>query len=914
MKYERWICLLALAVATARADDAIPEASMQLGNGDFVSGRLLAADAGDLVVWQGTHFTAPFRFRLLDVNSVLYPPPAVLPRPEGEFCFELAGGDVLYGALAGITDQHVVLDESKFGKISVRREYLRRFFRWNAGKELVFVGPAGLNGWNAGGDGHWRDDGGHLVTAEPEAKLFGDLRIPPQAAFEVELAWTKLPNFILAFGTKSGEDAAKAGARLEVVGDALVAVRESKQGADLAAVTPVGPNEGRVNLRLFLDQPAGRLLVYSPTGKLLADLSARDAEAKPGAGLTLLNVAGDVRLERLRISRWNGVPVAGEGQTGARLVVADTALSGQPTAFDPGQQLLTVRDGTAEKQIPLKDVQEVVLETAALANAVQNLHLTYLDGTRIGGTLGRIDAEKIVMTSPAIVEEFSAPHRSLNTLRVIEPETAARDANSRRETLELPGARLHGRLVDGVEADNASCLVWEPELSRAASPLKPDAAGRIVYRVPPKRPKKVVQNENINRRQATAKMFDLGKLLQSSAPKPPQPPSGAAMEDRFLHLRSGDTIPCHVTAIDERGVSFTTSLSGATFVPHEKVKAVELVKTKALPKLAKLKRERLLTLPRMHRDSPPTQLVCSQTGDILRGRILALTDTKLKLEVKLDIREIPRNLVAQIIWLHEDELADESPGDSADPPPPKAENLAGRVQVRRSDGIRLTFDPQRVEGGAILGTSDVLGECRTDLSQVDQLLFGAAIEQAAQVLTYHRWKLHHAVDPKFVQEENGEAVAGKDSPLVGKPAPDFALDFLDGARFRLSEQKGKVVVLDFWATWCGPCLQVMPQVEQVAGEFRDAGVQLVAVNLEESPKQITATLERHKLNVPVVLDQDGVVARKYAANAIPQTVIVDREGNVARLFIGGGPDYADQLREALKQVVEGPKPAEAETK
>ena len=77
---------------------------------------------------------------------------------------------------------------------------------------------------------------------------------------------------------------------------------------------------------------------------------------------------------------------------------------------------------------------------------------------------------------------------------------------------------------------------------------------------------------------------------------------------------------------------------------------------------------------------------------------------------------------------------------------------------------------------------------------------------------------------------------GTESPLVGKPAPDFALDLLGGKKFRLAEAKGKVVVLDFWATWCGPCLQAMPQVEKVAGEFRDQGVQLVAVNLQETPK------------------------------------------------------------------------------
>ena len=108
-----------------------------------------------------------------------------------------------------------------------------------------------------------------------------------------------------------------------------------------------------------------------------------------------------------------------------------------------------------------------------------------------------------------------------------------------------------------------------------------------------------------------------------------------------------------------------------------------------------------------------------------------------------------------------------------------------------------------------------------------------------------------------------------------------------------------MVILDFWATWCGPCLQAMPQVERVADEFRDRGVTLIAVNLQEEPKQISSMLERHKLRPTVALDRDGAVAEKYAANAIPQTVIIDREGKVARLYVGGGPHLGDQFRDAL---------------
>jgi peroxiredoxin len=104
----------------------------------------------------------------------------------------------------------------------------------------------------------------------------------------------------------------------------------------------------------------------------------------------------------------------------------------------------------------------------------------------------------------------------------------------------------------------------------------------------------------------------------------------------------------------------------------------------------------------------------------------------------------------------------------------------------------------------------------------------------------------------------------------------------------------------------------MPLVAGVVREFADRDVKLIAVNLEEQPAQVRTVLERHKLSIPVALDRDGVVAAKYAVTAIPQTVVVDRDGKVARLFVGGGKKTADSLRQALQELGVG-KPAPAAT-
>ena len=349
----------------------------------------------------------------------------------------------------------------------------------------------------------------------------------------------------------------------------------------------------------------------------------------------------------------------------------------------------------------------------------------------------------------------------------------------------------------------------------------------------------------------------------------------------------------------------------------------------------------------MQKDSPPTHLIRSKDGDFLRGRILDMDDKRLSIEIRLEAKEIPRDRIAQIIWLHPDELkevtdnvtggvspsakasdgndattsntkptnreADADPLAKSDENSPSKHVEATRVQALRSDGIRLTFSPDMLEDKTLSGKSDVLGACRTELAQVDQLLIGAEIEKAAASLAYHKWKLHHATEPKIAQDVDGQSPDGRapglDSPLVGKPAPDFELPLLggNGKKFHLAESKGHIVVLDFWATWCGPCLQTMPLVEKVIEDFADAGVQLVGVNLEEQAKQITSTMDRHKLHLTVAMDQDGVVAGKYEASAIPQTVVIDREGKIVRLFVGGGPHLAEQLREVLRELLDGGK-------
>ncbi len=411
-----------------------------------------------------------------------------------------------------------------------------------------------------------------------------------------------------------------------------------------------------------------------------------------------------------------------------------------------------------------------------------------------------------------------------------------------------------------------------------------------------------------------------------------------------MYLKTGDTISCEIKRIDQRGVTIHSPRLDATFVPSDKLKAVELENRSRATRIDIAKRDRLLTLPRMEKEDPPTHLVRSTAGDYLRGRLVDMDDKTLTLEVRSETRHVDRERVASIIWLDVNEKKDK-PGTAKQGAGSKEQGgsekgrkgegekgrkldggekeegskVAGsqlghplggsaprsvptRVQALRSDGVRLTFRPEKLAGTVLQGASDVLGACRVELTEVDELIVNRAIEQEAQALPYQRWTLQPAVEPKFAQDDRAGG-AGMQSELVGKPAPDFELETLDGKRFRLSEQRDKIVVVDFWATWCGPCRQTLPDLVRAVAKYQDRNVTLLTVNLQETPEAIKDMMKRTDLKMPVGLDRDGKVAEKYAAVAIPQTVIIDGSGNVARLFVGGGPQYFDDLSGALEALV-----------
>src|SRR5438552_8863991 len=116
--------------------------------------------------------------------------------------------------------------------------------------------------------------------------------------------------------------------------------------------------------------------------------------------------------------------------------------------------------------------------------------------------------------------------------------------------------------------------------------------------------------------------------------------------------------------------------------------------------------------------------------------------------------------------------------------------------------------------------------------------------------------------------------------LKGKPAPDFTLKTLDGKDVTLSEQKGSVVLMDFWATWCGPCRASLPHVQKLAAdkELAAKGLKVWAVNAHEDQSKVSAFKKENSYSFETPLDAKGATMKDYMVHGIPTTVIVGRDG------------------------------------
>jgi peroxiredoxin len=139
----------------------------------------------------------------------------------------------------------------------------------------------------------------------------------------------------------------------------------------------------------------------------------------------------------------------------------------------------------------------------------------------------------------------------------------------------------------------------------------------------------------------------------------------------------------------------------------------------------------------------------------------------------------------------------------------------------------------------------------------------------------------------------------------GSVAPGFTLERLDGGTVRLSDLRGQVVLINFWATWCEPCKEEMPAMERLYQAHKDAGFELLAISVDDEPEPVRAFREEVGFSFPVLLDAEKEAARAYQTNRFPESFLVDAEGVVVERYIGPKSWDHEAYQERVARLIEG---------
>ena len=184
---------------------------------------------------------------------------------------------------------------------------------------------------------------------------------------------------------------------------------------------------------------------------------------------------------------------------------------------------------------------------------------------------------------------------------------------------------------------------------------------------------------------------------------------------------------------------------------------------------------------------------------------------------------------------------------------------------------------------------------------MSQIILGPQLEERVRVSPQSVDVVAGARCPTL--SSSSDAEGGSASTLIGQTAPEFRLTSLTGEAVQPHAYRGQVLILDFWASWCGPCMQSLPLVSEIVASFQAGAVELVAINIQESESRAEAAAGRLGLSGPVAVDADGRVAASYLATNIPYTVVIDRQGTVRYVLSGGEPRQLAQLRPIIERLL-----------
>jgi len=951
-------------LSTTRSDAKIePIANrglLRLSGGDMLRGDVKASDAPDAISWSSPTFLSPVVFpwsaiELLDLENTHSPEPLA----ENTFCAELHNGEAFSGRLISIDQENLVMEVLSLGEKKIETRLLRNLIRLSrsaADSTQVFqstdweqVLPAPKNGKAT----KWYLKAGEISTDTSGTTISQWANMPALATIDIDVAWDQgSPNWWLTIGDPRRLELQVRKLQNKKLLNVTLLVENSKT-ADVATVQLPYNDERSLKLKLLCDANKAKYVLMQEN-QILGTLNGNPAEQLVGrTKVSFTNTAlGLMTLRDLRISNSAfAIPSARIEGVEVLTKTAGTFFGSLASPTSESSVKIETFNGT-QQDISLESIERLEFPHAARDNSGSEPTIAQ----PIAGKVFRIElanglrfasSNLLSVTIPdtasqtaqpairwsALGGEVSIPllHVDRVTLESIQPigakkavaasEAAPADASTDSPKVASEPPDLQRLITDDVVSlgrivsvinmqDGLKALAWQANLARNPVPINPRADGAIeplVTNPGTGSPKKA--------RSEAARVLTANGLpaLEADISRP------LKAFDPNVFLASGDCFPATVESSTIEQLYFNSPIFETKSINANMVRGIRLVDYTGADKIDRSTRNHLLTLPRMQRKNPPTHLVVSRDGDLLRGKMISLDRDQLEIDVRGERRTILVKNIAELVWLDpvpSEPLKSKSDGEttsnageveSTNPATvPIAPHPSDVYQIILEQGSRISIVPEMIEGDTLRGTHPSLGPCTLKWGQVSRVVLGDSIRVDASRGRFGKWKLQNAQDPKYVSEDGEE---GDDRPsdtaharMIGKESPDFDLLKIDGTPCQLKDYRGKVVIIDFWASWCGPCIRSMPLLLEVSREYHDLGVELILINVEESEERIRKFLERVEVTPTVAMDTDGSVSKQYAVSGIPQTVIVDRDGGIANILVGAGEESEVKLRKTLDEL------------
>lgn len=704
----RWLALAMVCVSTCKADE--PETRFWFADGSQFVGQLEAADVPGQIRIRSRLFSHPMD---VSVNDLLEGRSVESTEIESDhatgdllrFAFTLVDGSQLLGTVGDWTDHSVTVETEALGRVTFQdQDVVSLVEQKEMPTQIALLANSRFRfrhetGWSVTADG--------LRCDVPEAATVADYELPDRFRLRLEVGCDGDADFELSLGDRSSNGAGQGSGRvdrrggslsrlpterfvtrLEWVGDSVSVVRSNASVSD-AAVFHLPDRQGQLEIDLYCDQTDGRLIATCD-GLLVADVALQDEAPVMRSVLTLISRRDPVDVTALDLFEWDGEKPRSQ------------LLPERLTLLRDGTLIEDVADRWEQQRFQLggtwygiSELSRMRFADARYQPSVCELMLN--DGTRIRGQIEATTGQpvrqgddqasaRLLVHCDAVTETVAIDPRRVR--RVVGRATALEPADAPVSQCVSEGVRLRGQLIDGRGLGTA--FGWRPAVGQADLGIAAEQGLEI-------------QLGGAERRE------DLGQIVASAS---------------YLELRSGDRLSGDLIASTKEGVRFLSDFSGEVVVALEHVSRIGL---QPGAKFDASDLQLLLSLPRQMQDSPPTHLLVSVTGDVLRGRLLSIDAQQARIEVRGRTRLVERGKIAQIIWL--------------DQKSPAADNC--RYVVTTDDGGQLGLQTGEFNGTELAGKHSVLGDCRIGSDKMVTLRFGDRPSVVNQ-----KWELIPVKEPK----------------------------------------------------------------------------------------------------------------------------------------------------------------------